>query len=112
MTSEIRVGLCGFRMAMGEYARHFPVVEVQSTFYEPASDAVMQRWLATTAPSLEYTMKVWQLVTHPPPVRPIAASSGRPILSMYPAFSGTAVHWPRGGSGRSSARLCCRPRRC
>ena len=65
MTSEIRVGLCGFTMAMGEYARHFPVVEVQSTFYEPPSDAVMQRWLATTAPSLEYTMKVWQLVTHP-----------------------------------------------
>lgn len=56
---ELRVGLCGFSMAMGRYP--FPVVEVQSTFYEPQKDAVMEKWPA----SLEYTMKVWQLVTHP-----------------------------------------------
>jgi uncharacterized protein YecE (DUF72 family) len=52
-------------MAMRNYALHFPVVEVQSTFYEPPRDAVMQKWLAGTPSSLEYTMKVWQLVTHP-----------------------------------------------
>jgi uncharacterized protein YecE (DUF72 family) len=52
-------------MAMRNYALHFPVVEVQNTFYEPPRDAVMQKWLAATASSLEYTMKVWQLVTHP-----------------------------------------------
>ena len=50
---------------MHQYARDFPVVEVQSTFYEPPRDATMQKWLATTGPGLEYTMKVWQLVTHP-----------------------------------------------
>jgi uncharacterized protein YecE (DUF72 family) len=38
---------------------------VQRTFYEPPSDEVMQKWLAATPSSLEYTMKVWQLVTHP-----------------------------------------------
>ena len=62
---NVRVGLCGFTMAMGDYASWFPVVEIQSTFYEPPSDAVMKRWRERTGASLEYTMKVWQLVTHP-----------------------------------------------
>lgn len=61
---EVRVGLCGFSMSMREYARRFAVVEVQNTFYEPPRDEVMAKWKATTGPSLEYTMKVWQLVTH------------------------------------------------
>jgi uncharacterized protein YecE (DUF72 family) len=61
---RVRVGLCGFTMAMEDYALHFPVVEVQNTFYEPPRDEVMQRWRAVAGPSLEYTMKVWQLVTH------------------------------------------------
>jgi uncharacterized protein YecE (DUF72 family) len=56
---KVRVGLCGFSMAMARYP--FPVVEVQSTFYEPPADSVMEKWPR----SLEYTMKVWQLVTHP-----------------------------------------------
>jgi|SoiMethySBSTD1v2_1073268.scaffolds.fasta_scaffold29306_4 uncharacterized protein YecE (DUF72 family) len=61
---RVRLGLCGFTMAMEDYALYFPVVEVQNTFYEPPRDEVMQRWRAVTAPTLEYTMKVWQLVTH------------------------------------------------
>ena len=61
----VRVGLCGFTMAMEDYALHFPVVEVQHTFYEPPRDEVMRKWIAVTPPSLEFTMKVWQLVTHP-----------------------------------------------
>ena len=61
---DVRAGLCGFTMAMEDYALHFPVVEVQHTFYDPPREEVMQRWLRATPPSLEYTMKVWQLVTH------------------------------------------------
>ena len=61
----VRTGLCGFTMSMQNYATYFPVVEVQNTFYEPPRDMLMEKWLAATAPSLEYTMKVWQLVTHP-----------------------------------------------
>lgn len=60
----VRIGLCGFTMAMEDYGLYFPVVEVQNTFYEPPRDEVMQRWRAVTGPRLEYTMKVWQLVTH------------------------------------------------
>lgn len=59
---RVRVGLCGFTMSMRDYARHFPVVEVQTTFYEPPRDEVIKKW--PSPDSLEYTMKVWQLVTH------------------------------------------------
>lgn len=62
--AAVRVGLCGFTVAMKTYASRFPVVEIQSTFYEPPDDARLQRWRQATGPSLEYTMKVWQLVTH------------------------------------------------
>jgi uncharacterized protein YecE (DUF72 family) len=62
--SPVRVGLCGFTMAMDDYALYFPVVEVQQTFYDPPPDATMQRWLASTPRSLEYTLKAWQLITH------------------------------------------------
>src|SRR5690349_4823004 len=63
--ADVRVGLCGFTMSMRKYADDFPVVEVQSTFYDPPTDAGMRKWLAAAGPALEYTMKVWQLVTHP-----------------------------------------------
>ncbi|MBC7898100.1 MAG: DUF72 domain-containing protein [Cytophagaceae bacterium] len=49
---------------MKTYALHFPVVEVQNTFYEPPPDATLEKWRALTPPSLEYIIKVWQLVTH------------------------------------------------
>src|SRR5918998_2843401 len=62
---NVCVGLCGFTMSMKTYALHFPVVEVQNTFYDPPPDATLKKWRTVTASSLEYTMKVWQLVTHP-----------------------------------------------
>jgi uncharacterized protein YecE (DUF72 family) len=62
--TAVRIGLCGFTISMKTYGSRFPVVEVQSTFYEPPSDALLQRWRQATSPALEYTMKVWQLVTH------------------------------------------------
>ena len=64
ITVNVRVGLCGFTMSMEDYPLHFPVVEIQNTFYEPPGDNVMRGWRAVTPSSLEYTMKVWQLVTH------------------------------------------------
>jgi uncharacterized protein YecE (DUF72 family) len=60
----IKVGLCGFTLAMRDYPRHFPVVEVQQTFYEPPSDAVMRRWLTAMPVGFEFTLKAWQLITH------------------------------------------------
>jgi uncharacterized protein YecE (DUF72 family) len=59
-----RVGLCGFSVAMSEYPRHFRVVEIQHTFYEPPADFVMRRWLTAMPADFEFTLKAWQLITH------------------------------------------------
>ena len=60
----VKIGLCGFTIAIGEYARRFPVVEVQQTFYQPAAEGVMRRWRATMPAEFEFTIKAWQLITH------------------------------------------------
>lgn len=62
---QLKVGLCGFTMAQARYPSHFPVVEVQQTFYEPPATSVLARWRNTTPPDFELTLKAWQLITHP-----------------------------------------------
>ena len=61
---DLRVGLCGFTMAMADYPRHFRVVEVQQTFYDPPREATLERWRTTLPPAFEFTLKAWQLITH------------------------------------------------
>lgn len=51
-------------MAMQRYPTHFPVVEVQQTFYEPPADALLQRWYDAMPARFEFTLKAWQLITH------------------------------------------------
>lgn len=64
MVDGIKVGLCGFTIAMPRYAALFSVVEVQQTFYEPPADGVMRRWKGAMPEGFEFTLKAWQLVTH------------------------------------------------
>ncbi len=52
-------------MAQAAYGRTFPVVEIQHTFYEPPSAGTMDRWRTTLPPGFEFTIKAWQLITHP-----------------------------------------------
>ena len=61
----LRVGLCGFTMSIEDYPLYFPVVEVQQTFYEPPRELTLRRWVEGTPPGFEFTLKAWQLVTHP-----------------------------------------------
>ncbi|MEP6767190.1 MAG: DUF72 domain-containing protein [Acidobacteriota bacterium] len=61
----IRVGLCGFTIPMEDYPLYFRVVEVQQTFYQPPRDETMRRWVEATPAGFEFTLKAWQLVTHP-----------------------------------------------
>jgi len=51
-------------MGMNRYASHFPIVEVQQTFYQPPADAVMARWVKAMPEGFEFTLKAWQLITH------------------------------------------------
>jgi uncharacterized protein YecE (DUF72 family) len=60
----IKVGLCGFTMSAARYPSHFPVVEVQQTFYQPPEDAVLARWRAQMPAGFAFTMKAWMLITH------------------------------------------------
>lgn len=60
----VRVGLCGWTVSQSSYVRRFPVVEVQHTFYEPPTDAVLARWRHQVPASFEFTIKAWQIVTH------------------------------------------------
>lgn len=62
--APVEVGLCGFTMAMAEYPRHFRLLEVQQTFYEPPAERVAKRWRDAMPPDFEFTVKAWQLITH------------------------------------------------
>lgn len=60
----IKVGLCGFTMAVGEYLETFPVVEIQHTFYDPPAPRTILGWRERAPDAFEFTMKAWQLITH------------------------------------------------
>jgi uncharacterized protein YecE (DUF72 family) len=62
--TEVRVGLCGFTMAVDRYIGAYGVVEVQQTFYEPPREVTLRRWRAEVPDRFEFTLKAWQLVTH------------------------------------------------
>lgn len=67
--------------ALEFYAAHFNCVEINSTFYRPASAAMTLGWLAKTPSDFVFTAKVWQKFTHP---RELGRDGGR-----------AAVKWPR-----------------
>jgi Protein of unknown function DUF72 len=47
------------------YARFFNFVEINSTFYRPASPTMARRWLERTPADFTFAVKVWQKFTHP-----------------------------------------------
>lgn len=51
--------------ALEFYAAHFNCVEINSTFYHPASAAMARGWLTKTPDDFIFTAKVWQKFTHP-----------------------------------------------
>jgi uncharacterized protein YecE (DUF72 family) len=63
-SAEVRVGCCGFPWALSRYARTFPVVEVQQTFYQPPLLKTLEKWRAQVPPEFEFTLKAWQVITH------------------------------------------------
>jgi uncharacterized protein YecE (DUF72 family) len=61
----VLVGCCGFALPQRRYVREFPLVEVQQTFYHPPRLATAQRWRQEAGASFVFTLKAWQLITHP-----------------------------------------------
>ena len=46
------------------YARYFPAVEIDSTFYSPPSTATVQRWVESTPASFRFACKLPREITH------------------------------------------------
>ncbi len=47
------------------YATYFNTVEINSTFYRPATPAMAQGWVDKTPEDFEFAVKAWQKFTHP-----------------------------------------------
>lgn len=62
----IKLGCCGFPVARKRYYRQFKAVEIQKTFYQPPKPETAQRWREEAPEDFEFTLKAWQLITHPP----------------------------------------------
>ncbi len=62
----VKVGCCGFPRGRRRYYQVFRLVEVQQTFYKPPSMETLRRWREEAPPDFEFTVKAWQVVTHPP----------------------------------------------
>ncbi len=60
------VGCCGWPEGKAKYFTHFPVVELQSTFYELPSIVLAEKWRALAPESFQFCMKAWQVITHTP----------------------------------------------
>ena len=58
------IGCCGWSEGRIKYFGHFPVVELQSTFYEPPSLTLAAKWRAAAPPGFRFCIKAWQLITH------------------------------------------------
>ena len=59
------VGCCGLAgMRLEDYARRFPAIELQSTFYKLPRTSTAERW-KKIAPNLVFTLKAFQGITHP-----------------------------------------------
>ena len=66
MRAKVKIGCCGFPRGMKHYFSQFRLVEVQQTFYKPPQVETAVRWRQQAPADFEFTIKAWQLITHPP----------------------------------------------
>lgn len=93
----LKIGCCGFPRARQEIYRRFPVVEVQQTFYEPPQLKTLERWRAAAPQAFEFTLKAWQMITHPassPTYRRMRIPLARPEeAGFFQATETVAAAW-------------------
>jgi len=61
----VKIGCCGFTVSRSKYYREYSVVELQNTFYQPPSDKWFRNIRREAPESFEFTIKAWQVLTHP-----------------------------------------------
>ena len=64
MRAEVKIGCCGFVMSQRGYFKLFNHLEIQQTFYQLPRLQTAEKWRYIAPSGFEYTMKVWQLITH------------------------------------------------
>ena len=52
-------------MAQEKYFAAFPCVEIDASFYQLPKVETAQRWRDTAPADFQFTMKAWQVITHP-----------------------------------------------
>lgn len=62
----MKIGCCGFAKGKEQYFKTFEIVEVQQTFYKIPSLETLKKWRDIAPKDFEFTLKAWQVVTHPP----------------------------------------------
>ncbi|HDD64840.1 MAG TPA: DUF72 domain-containing protein, partial [Firmicutes bacterium] len=62
----MKVGCCGFPISQKKYFENFNLVEVQKTFYQIPEEETLIKWRKKAQKEFEFTLKAWQLITHPP----------------------------------------------
>ena len=65
---DVRIGTCGWSARGGRkvYFNYFKVVELQETFYRLPRLETAVRWREKSPSDFEFTVKAWQVITHPP----------------------------------------------
>jgi len=61
----VRVGCCGFPVARSRCYRHLDAVEVQKTFYALPREETLRRWKDEAPERFVFTVKAFQVITHP-----------------------------------------------
>lgn len=88
MNTPPLIGCCGWAGSQKVYFSRFPVIEIQSTFYDPPALKVAARWRMIAPQSFEFCIKAWQLITHSPS-SPTYRRLRRPINAERRAYYGS-----------------------
>lgn len=64
--SSIKLGCGGFPVGRAQYFRRFPTVEIGSSFFNLPKIATAENWKNDAPAGFEFSLKAWQLITHPP----------------------------------------------
>lgn len=102
------VGCCGWTEAQARYVRDFTTIELQTTFYEPPSNAVARRWRAQAPPDFRFCMKAWQLITHTPAsptYRRLKSALSPTERDLYGSFRSSEQVWLAWGRTKEVAEI-------